>query len=695
MSTKRRALFSAVCAIVCTGLLAAASTDVLTPHKVAKIRSVSQAVLSPDGTRAAYGLRVQRDPLTDDNGGAWQELHVVDIASGDSRPYISGHVNVSGIAWTADGQSIAFLQRKEGDKHTSLYVIAVDGGEARRAVSLDRDIQAFSFSPDGGRVALIAAAEDDAELKNLRDKGFNAEIYEEDWRPRQILLAEPFQDERAPRILEIGQSAFDVAWSPAGDLIAAALAPTPLDDDRYMHQRIHLVDAATGRIQAHLDNAGKIGEISWSPDGKHLAAVAAADINDPAPGRLLIGSSSGGAMKDVLGEGPFHVSHIGWQSPDTVMFVADFGVWTAFEKVNIDGSGRKRIIATGGPVFTSLSMAADGLSGVFIGSSPSHPEELFAMKHGDAGPRRLTDSNPWLEEIRLARQEVVTFKARDGLEIEGILIHPLDEEAGRRYPLVLYVHGGPEAHHRNGWLTGYSSPGQMAAARGMAVFHTNYRGSTGRGLAFSKLSQADPTGREFDDLVDAVDHLIASGLVDKDKVGVTGGSYGGYATAWCSTYYSDRFAAGVMFAGISDKISKVGTTDISEEEYLVHARMRPWDDWEKFLHRSPVFYADRGKTPLLILHGTDDPRVNVGQARELYRHLKLRGSAPVRLVLYPGEHHGNSKAAARLDYSLRALRWLEYYLKGPGGDPPDWKIDYADPSIPKPTMMSNSPSRTG
>jgi dipeptidyl aminopeptidase/acylaminoacyl peptidase len=234
----------------------------------------------------------------------------------------------------------------------------------------------------------------------------------------------------------------------------------------------------------------------------------------------------------------------------------------------------------------------------------------------------------------------------------------------------MIVHGGPESHYSNGWLTGYSLLGQMAAARGYAVFYPNYRGSTGRGVAFSKTSQGEPAGAEFDDLVDGVDYLVGTGLVDGDKVGVTGGSYGGYATGWLTTRYSERFAAGVMFVGISNNISKVGTTDIPNEEFEVHARKRVWDDWQFFLERSPVYYADRSQTPLLIMHGADDPRVHPTQSLELYRHLKLRGQAPVRLVYYPGEGHGNRKATARFDYTLRALRWFDHYLTGPGGEPP-------------------------
>lgn len=221
-------------------------------------------------------------------------------------------------------------------------------------------------------------------------------------------------------------------------------------------------------------------------------------------------------------------------------------------------------------------------------------------------------------------------------------------------------HGGPEAHYRNGWLTGYSTPGQLAAARGFALFYPKYRGSTGRGVEFSKTSQAAAAGPEFDDLVDGVDHLIRIGLVDREKVGITGGSYGGYASAWGATYYSDRFAAAIPFVGISNTISKMGTTDIPYEMFDVHHRKWLWEDWEYFVKASPIYYVKRNRTPTLILHGKDDPRVHPSQSLELYRQLKLVGQAPVRLVFYPGEGHGNAKAAARLDYALRTLQWMEH-----------------------------------
>jgi len=339
-----------------------------------------------------------------------------------------------------------------------------------------------------------------------------------------------------------------------------------------------------------------------------------------------------------------------------------------------------RVPLGAGPALGGLCLASGGRA-AFAADTAKHPRELYVLDAKAGAPERWTDSNTWLAEIDLAPQETISWKARDGLSIEGVLIRPLGERKGERYPLIHVVHGGPESHWQDAWLTGYSQPGQVAAAKGYAVLHANYRGSTGRGVEFSKLDQADyagdPTGKkagEFFDLVDGTAHLVEQGLVDKSKVGVTGGSYGGYASAWCATALTEHFAASVMFVGISDLVAKVGTTDIPNEMYLVHARRWPWDHWDWFRERSPLYYAQQARTPILILHGEDDTRVHPSQSLELYRYLKTLGKVPVRLVLYPGEGHGNRQAAARYDYSLRMMGWMDHYLKGPGGDPPPYEI---------------------
>jgi dipeptidyl aminopeptidase/acylaminoacyl peptidase len=660
---------------------APARTEVMTPHHVAKLRSVTAARMSPDGGRIAFTRSVPRIPFEDDDGSSWSELHVIDLATGVTTPFITGETSVRSIEWTPDGKGIAFLAKRGSDEHTSLYVIPIAGGEAQRAFGLeDRSVGRYSFSPDGKSVAVTATEPKAKDRKDQEKKGFKQEIYEEDWRPTEVwvgkLPQQDGQDGEAPRRLALDGSVYQVHWSPVGDRLAISIAPTALVDDSYMRQRAWVVDATEGDVIARIPTEGKFGSMAWSPDGERLAIVAAADVHDPTAARLMVASASTGELTQLMPDYPGAVHSVAWQDDEVILYLASRGVWRAFEEIDAAGGEPRVIIDVGGPILSQMSLAADRQSGAFVADTPEHPPEVYTMTHSDAGPRRLTDSNPWLADVRLAPQEVVSYAARDGLEVEGLLIRPLDEVAGQRVPLIMYVHGGPESHHSNGWLTRYSNPGQAAAARGMAVFHTNYRGSTGRGIEYAKLSQGDPAGSEFDDLVDAVDHLIEIGLVDEDKVAVTGGSYGGYATAWCSTRYSDRFAAGVMFVGISNKISKVGTTDIANEEFYVHALHRPWDDWQFFLERSPIYYAGQSKTPLLILHGKDDPRVDPGQSRELYRHLKLRGEAPVRLVFYPGEGHGNRKAAARLDYNLRSLRWIEHYLTGEEGDMPDFDLEY-------------------
>ena len=670
--------------IIAAGATRAVADGGVALEDIARIRSVSATVISPDGRYVAYTLSVPREPWKKGDGGdkvkdgpAWVELHVID-ERGRSRPYVTGEVNVRSVKWTPDGKGISFLAKRGKDKHRCLYLIALDGGEARRVLAHTTDIGNYAWSPEDRRVAFLAKPKQDKARKKHKDIGFTQEVYEEDWRHTQVRLASPFKEPATkPTLLDLPGSASSLYWSPDGSSLAVVSAPTPLIDDGYMNKKIHIVDVASAEITGRVQTQGKLGRIAWSPDGKHLAIIAAVDRHDPQAGHVMVVPSAGGAARDLLPSYGGHISSIAWQDDDTVMYLGGEGVWTAIGEVRRDGTEHKNILEPGTHVLSGMTLSRDGKAAAFVGQNARHPAEVFRMRHGDTEPQRLTHTNLWLRDRRLAKQEVVRYRARDGLELEGLLIRPLDEQAGTRYPLVLIVHGGPESHNTNGWVTSYSRPGQALAAKGFAVFYPNYRGSTGRGVEFSKLGQADYAGKEFDDLIDAIDHLVAEGLVDKDRVGVTGGSYGGFASAWCATYHTERFAASVMFVGISDQISKFGTTDIPNEMYLVHARRHPWDDWDWFRERSPIYHAEKCRTPILIMHGKNDPRVHPSQSMELYRYLKTLGKTPVRLVLYAGEGHGNRKAAARLDYSMRMMRWMEHYLSGPGGDPPPYELNYA------------------
>lgn len=671
--------------------------DTFTPYHVATLEAVGSADISPDGRHVAWVRLVPREPGGDEDGGSLTELHVLDYETGESRAYVTAESGVRGVQWLPDSSGIAFLAERDGDEHRSLWVIPLGGGEARKAAGFDdRSIGSYDLAPDGKRVALVATPPEDKDRKAEQKKGFKAEIYEEDWRPGEAWVAVLFDEESEPRALELDGHVSGVTWSRAGKRLAVTIAPTPLVDDSYMLQDVWIVDPESGAVSARITAPGKQGGYAWKPDGSGLAMIGAFDVNDGSAARLqwvrVEGNAGSPKPVPMLGERERDESQPVWLSDDSLLVRGSEGAWATLDRYRFeDGKAvdREALVPTNGPIWTSVSVSRDGKRAALVGSTPQHMSEVYTLDLDSRELRRRTDTNPWLDSMRFAKQEVITYPARDGLPVQGVLIHPLD--GTKPAPLIVCVHGGPESHLSNGWMTRYSYAGQMAAARGYAVFYPNYRGSTGRGLAYLKLSQGDPAGKEFDDIVDGVDYLVAQGIADADKVGVTGGSYGGYATAWCSTYYSDRFAAGVMFVGISDKLSKVGTTDIPDEEFYVHALKRPWDDWQFFLERSPIYYADRGKTPLLILHGKEDTRVDPGQSREMYRHLKLRGQAPVRLVHYPGEGHGNRKAGARFDYSLRMLRWFDHYLKGEGGEPPAWELDY-DEHLPKQDEAEESES---
>ena len=659
------------------------AAEPFTPNHVARLRYVAAAEMSPDGKHVAYVLSVPRRPFVEDDGPAWSELHVVDD-QGNSRPYVTGKSNVSAIAWKPDGSAISFLDKRDGDKHRALYAIPLRGGEASKILDHDTDIADYSWSPDGKRIAFTATEKQPEDAKKLKDKGFNQEVYEEKLESNRIWIAEPqsvdawddADDDDKPTKFELPGHATGVTWSPTGKHLAAAVAPTPLIDDFYMKRKIHVIDAGDGSPVGVIENPGKLGVYRWSPDGRHIALLAGADIHDPNAGRLMVAPHTGGKPVDVLPDlADGDATSLGWRDAEQIVFLAGRGGTASLGSVPLDGEDRRTAIPFGKHSLADLTLSSDGNHAAVIGDSPAHPPEVFLVERGTQ-LKQLTNNNPWLADVELAKQEVVTYKARDGLELEGLLIRPLNEQPGERYPLVMIVHGGPEAHFRNGWMTSYSRPGQLLAANGFAVFYPNYRGSTGRGVEFSKRGQSDYAGGEFDDVIDAIDHLAEAGLVDKDKVGVTGGSYGGYASAWLATRHTDRFAASVMFVGISDLISKFGTTDIPNEMLLVHARKQPWDDWAFYKERSPITYAEQARTPILIMHGKNDPRVHPSQSMELYRYLKTLGNVPVRLVFYEGEGHGNRKAAARLDYSMRLLRWMQHYLQGSGGDPPPADLDY-------------------
>ncbi len=409
----------------------------------------------------------------------------------------------------------------------------------------------------------------------------------------------------------------------------------------------------------------KLGNFAFSPDGTSLAYAAAKSKSDHAVSQAFVIPSRGGAPTNLTPpKFRGHINWVGWKDKATLVYRAGEGVQTTLTAVRLDGSDREILLTSGttGVVFEAVSVAGDLRLAVFAGQSPSTPGDLYVWSPAD-GLIRGTTVNPLLSSKTLGTQQVVRYKAKDGLEIEGLLLLPVGYEKGKNYPLIVVVHGGPESHYSNRWLTSYSEPGQVLAGKGYAVFYPNYRASTGYGVEFAAQGLGDPAGKEFDDIADGIEYLVADGIADRARVGLGGGSYGGYAAAWFATYYTKYVRAVVMFVGISDIVSKQGTTDIPYEDFFVHMGKKVEDNWEFSLKRSPVYWARQSSTATLICGGTSDTRVHPSQSMELYRRMKMNDHPAVRLVQYPGEQHGNSRQPGRADLLYRTLDWYDWYVR--------------------------------
>ncbi|MDO5509922.1 MAG: S9 family peptidase [Weeksellaceae bacterium] len=631
----------------------------ITAEDVAKMRNVTNSAMSPDGRFVAYTLSVPAD-YTGENSPNSSQLHILNTQNGTSRPYFTTS-SVSQITFRPQKNTITFLSRRQGESSNAVYELDINGGEAVKLFAHSSNILAYDWHPDGNQIVFAASERENTPKSSL---SYSPQFYEEDFSTRKAFVKNITTNVTA-KALDVKGSIYMLAWSPNGQQIAISVAPTSSVDDMFMRQSVKIVNAATGAVTTNIDNKGKLAQIVWAPDNSRLAILGAKDLHDPIEGNIHIVSAQGGGLRDITGDFQGKFERILWKDANAIHFLASEGVATGIGTIRPDGSNRQWIFKSDTHAISNFDRSS-GNAYSFVASTPEHPSELFTIADTRrATPQKRTDNNPWLQGKTLGKQEIITYNARDGkYDIQGLLIYPVNYQAGTSYPLINVIHGGPEAHYSNGWLTAYSLPGQMAAGKGYAVFYPNYRGSTGRGNEFTYSSQGDMAGKEFDDIVDGVDHLVSLGIADTKRVGVTGGSYGGYASAWMSTYYSQRFAAAVMFVGISNNISKWGTGDIPEELYLVHSRKRIWDNWQGNLERSPIYYVDRSQTPILIMHGADDPRVHPAQSMELYRHLKVRKpEVPVRLIYYPGEGHGNVNSGSKYDYNLRMLQWFDTYLK--------------------------------
>lgn len=657
-----------------TALPAVAQQRVLTPEIIVTLAQATDAQISPDGTQVIYQVSRPRE-ATDPPGGARTELWIMPAAGGEARRLTDGTDRHA--RWSPDGRAIAFLGTRGEGAVAQIHLTTPGGnaadpaaGNARALTSAPSAVTSFKWSPDGRSIAYTYADPKTDEERQAEAEGRDWTVAGQHYKHIRLYRVDVASG-ASQVVTQADKTVHDYDWSPDSTQLVIGAADTPTIDDSFMGVRLYIVPAAGGVPEPFVKTEGKLGSPRWSPDGRYIGWLGATSLNDPYAGSLYLAPVRG-RVEGAADRVNLTTSYTGtatwfdWQpgAPATAVFVAAERQMTPIYSVRADAPRMERIgspllVVSGGPSFS-----ADGSRVAMVANTPHHPNEVYVLDPapGVNKPERLTALNPQLEGIELGTQEIVVWNARDGMSIEGVLVKPVGYQAGRRYPLIVQPHGGPEGADPNGWNGTYSRWGQMLAGAGFATLYPNYRGSIGRGPAFAMADHQDLMGKEFEDTLDGIDFLVAQGLADASRVGIGGGSYGGYTSAWAATYGSDRFKAAVAWMGISNWISMTGTSDIFLENSTVHWDLVMYDNYEKYWERSPLRYIERAQTPTLIVHGAADPRVPPGQSLELYTALRWKG-VPVEYVSYPREGHGITERAHQLDFMRRVLGWFTKYVQ--------------------------------
>lgn len=639
--------------------------DVLTPQMLLRIKNAGNAHISPAGKEILYTVSTPRT-ANEKPGRSYGELFIVNTETGQITPLITGKINISSPQWSTNGKMIAFLYRKKDDV-TQVWMIPSTGGEKTKLTNSETSISSFKWRPGVNQIGYLSTTPASDHEKDLKERGYGFIFYEENLKTRNLYISTFNQDWKLQETKQITKqkTVWDFNFSPDGKKLAASMTDKNLVDYRYMFRKIYLVNEKDGSTKKISENEGKMGNYEFSPDGLKLTYTAAYNQKDHQVSQVFLTDLETGKVQNFTPENfKGHVNWSGWKNNKEVVYHSGEGVWPTLRQVNIE-NGKQIILLNGKDlnlVFGSPDFTSDFKNFTFTGSSAYNPGNVYFW-NGKNDLKKLTDVNPEVKESILGKQQVVKYNARDGVGIEGLLIYPNHFNKTKTYPLVVYVHGGPEAHYSNRWVSRYSEAGQVLAGKGYLVFYPNYRASTGYGVDFALAGYEDPAGVEFDDIADGIDYLVEQGLADKDRVGLAGGSYGGYAAGWFATYYTKYVRAVCMFVGISDLISKRGTTDIAYEELYVHSGEKLEKQWKMNLERSPIYWAHQSKTAVLIYGGASDTRVHPSQSFEMHRRLKMNDHPAVRLVQYPGEGHGNRKQVGQIDVLYRHIQWLDWYVK--------------------------------
>ncbi len=661
--------------IVAVRPISAAESLVWSPSRMLGVLRVANVHVSPDGQRVAYSVRTP--VMLADKSEFRSHIH---LAMGDgktSRSLTQGDASCSDPQWSPDGQWIVFITNRVGKKN--LWCIRSDGGEAQQLTEMKSDVNGFRWSNDGAALAFTAtdALSSDEERRN-REKN-DARVIDANLKYNRLyviafksppaIVSDPRCLTLAERSVTIdgsraGRSAFD--WSPDDRSIAFSHTSTPKSDD-WPSGDISVVDVTSGKVTPLVSTAAAEGSPLYSPDGQSIAYTASDTPPTWAGTRTVhIIATAGGAsrrLSDTYDDFGRSSELVGFtRDGSRLLYSEAHGTTTKLRALPMNGAAVD--------IFTTEGVSSAGFT---LNATRSHvgysweglqsPPEAWSSPIESFAPRQASHVQAKLPIDQLGTTKLIRWKSTDGLEIEGLLTYPLRYQAGTKVPLLLVVHGGPMgvfAQTFDGTATQY--PVAAFAEQGYAVLRANPRGSSGYGKKFRYANYGDWGGGDYRDLMTGVDHVIAQGIADPERLGVMGWSYGGFMTSWTITQ-TKRFRAASVGAGVTNLMSFTGTADIPGflPDYFGGEF---WHKFEAYRDHSAMFHVRGVTTATLIQHGERDERVPLSQGQELYNALKRQGCT-TQMVVYPRTPHSIDEPRLLLDCMQRNLDWFEQHVLRP------------------------------
>ena len=636
------------------------------PKEMFRLKEIFDVQLSPDNRSILFVVK----ETTPENEFLFR-IHKSDVDNqGSASALTSGFSNQP--RWSPDGKWISFISTGNGTNQ--LFLISAEGGEPIMLTTGRYEVQTYAWSPDGQTIAFVMA--DEMEKEKNKAAPNRTFIYKEPRLINRLWLIEPFASDVIPKILtnddycvcgkgDFKSTSAEFDWSPDSKTIVFSYTSSPELDDFNHECSLASIEIATEQITAWEKKASHESQPRYSPNGQWVAYLSGNQPQKYARVRLAALRSKEGSFVRFLSPtfdefSPFAtLSILGWSPENSHIFYFE-PKHTRYHiaALPIDGSAAQEIDLQG-CFIKAPSLSFDKTKLAFVGQSPSVAPEAYVSKLKPFEPRQISNLNQSVPCDKHLKTEVISWKSTDGLNIEGLLTYPKDYQTGKRYPLLVVIHGGPMMFFDETFLgTPSVYPLTSFADAGFVVFRPNPRGSCGYGRSFRCANYSDWGGMDFQDVMTGVDALISKGIADEKKMGVMGWSYGGYLTAWIISQTS-RFKAASLGAGVYNLISQAGTMDLSTfiSDYLG----KFFDHPEFFQKRSPIYHVRQITSACLLQHGLDDKRVPVSQSYEFYHALEAAGKNPT-LILYPETEHQFADPQLLLDAMERNLAWFKQEL---------------------------------